>query len=408
MGKGPPFIGKSMLPLIKPGDKPVIARARNYLLNDIAVFKRGEKLMAHRVIYIPPRGTDYLITRGDNNFKDDGEIKRKDILGKVVAVKRGGGEVKLSHIYLSQSLAYLKQLEILSGELTKRKVSFIILKGPLVHIAYSGSPPKRLYLDADILVKGEDYLKAKNILSSLGFKLAKQGAPGNLHSKFPAQEVFIQDKAMFPIVIDLHREAAIGFTKAPGLNKKLLPELGNFNNYLFSSIKEVKINKNFFPILKKEALFVYLLTHLFHHNFQGPHRLSFLVTVAKKKIDWGKLGGTVKKHQLENFVYPGFLMLKKYYQAKFPKKLLEETKPNLGIRLLTKIFLFFNNPFSPSRIDFERTKRFLFILALSPSPLLSKISVFVDKRVYFYFLLTIKSFFSSSSKKASKSLSASS
>ncbi len=92
----------SMMPLILPGDKTVVKKAAKYKVNDIVVFNKSGRLIAHRVIYIPPSGK-YFITKGDNKLKADGKIKKSQILGKVEVIKRNGQMIRLSHFYLSQS-----------------------------------------------------------------------------------------------------------------------------------------------------------------------------------------------------------------------------------------------------------------------------------------------------------------
>jgi len=88
--------GTCMYPCIKPNDILHIepCNMNSLKIGDIAVYRRFNRLFAHRVIRKGDRnGQGYIITRPDSSKAgDDGETFDKDILGLVVKVERKGKE----------------------------------------------------------------------------------------------------------------------------------------------------------------------------------------------------------------------------------------------------------------------------------------------------------------------------
>ena len=96
--------------------------------------------------------------------------------------------------------------------------------------------------------------------------------------------------------------------------------------------RKIKINNEEFLILNTCFLILYLSLHLFHHNFTGAFRYDFLDKVIRKnKLSinkWKDIALIINKYQLQNFIYPVFFFLKKYYQTLIPKNFLNQIKPN--------------------------------------------------------------------------------
>lgn len=93
MNKGKKLIkiesrGVSMLPLIRPKDKvhiEIIKPNQKFHLGDVIVFPFHGHLLCHRIIWIKKKA---VITKGDNTLR--GEIVKplRNIMGKVILVKR--------------------------------------------------------------------------------------------------------------------------------------------------------------------------------------------------------------------------------------------------------------------------------------------------------------------------------
>ena len=384
----------SMAPLILPADKPIIKKTNKYKVSDIVAFKRSEKLIAHRLIYISP-DRSYFITKGDSNHKSDGKISSDNILGVIEKIERGKEFIALKHLYLSQSSTYLKELLKLINKFKKAKIEFVILKGLPIHLHLDGKVPRRLYLDVDILIKKNYYKKVNTVLNKLRFEASKSTLFGK-PIKNPSQISFVKKTKPFYTIIDLHLEPAIGFTKLPHLNE-LISQLKPFTQHLLINTKKVDLEKTGFPILKNEILFVYLLLHLFHHNFKGAHRMELIDNmVRKQKINWDKVEKIVRKYHFENLIYPAVIILIRYYQTPFPNTFIKRVTPSPLVNFVSKLTTQLISPFDSGSRAQEGIKRLILLLLLSPVPATKKVKLLTRKEVKDYFLPTIKSFLRSS------------
>lgn len=85
--------GTSMLPSIRPGDVLVIEASRifNIPLGAIVLWRRGEQLVAHRVVgqIEQAPGRLQLVTRGDRQQYPDKPVGEEEVLGRVTMIQRG-------------------------------------------------------------------------------------------------------------------------------------------------------------------------------------------------------------------------------------------------------------------------------------------------------------------------------
>jgi signal peptidase I len=102
-----------MLPTIRPGSFVTFKKELNYKIGDIIVFSVDSKYIVHRVVAFTG---DLVLTRGDNNTRNDGYVEKEFIRGKVISVK---GESK--NIYELYSLSYIKVRQIFFKVLIKTK-----------------------------------------------------------------------------------------------------------------------------------------------------------------------------------------------------------------------------------------------------------------------------------------------
>ena len=91
---------RSMLPTITSGSFVTFKKELNYKIGDIIVISVDSKYIVHRVV---SSSGDLVLTRGDNNTRNDGYIEKEFIRGKVISVK---GESR--NIYELYSLSYIK------------------------------------------------------------------------------------------------------------------------------------------------------------------------------------------------------------------------------------------------------------------------------------------------------------
>ncbi len=380
----------SMVPLILPEDKVLIIKSNKFFVDDIIAFEQEGKLIAHRLIYLSKDGA-YLINKGDNNHKADQKISKNKILGKIETIKRGEKEINLSHVYLSQSINYLNELNQLDKHFMKEKIPYIVLKGLPLHIFINNLPPKRIYYDIDILIKSSDFQRTAITLKKLGFRKVTSKLFGKAVKK-PTQFTFIKSIKPFPVIIDLHLEVAVGFTKIPPLNQ-LLPESKKLTTLFFKNIKKVKINSHFYPILSESELLFFLFLHLFHHNFREAHRYQIINDLIKnKKINWDKVALYIKKHNFEGLTYPALIFLKKYYRTPVPQSLVKKIEPDIALKIIAKIVAFIIYPFNSLAKNLERVERFFLVFLLSPVKPKKKLRIVVRGETLNYAFLIIKSF----------------
>ena len=83
--------GRSMLPLIAPGSMVRLEHlpAKKIRLGEIIAFKRSSHLVVHRVLKkYHYQGNFLFLEKGDSNLRA-GIVEEKNVLGKIVKVKRG-------------------------------------------------------------------------------------------------------------------------------------------------------------------------------------------------------------------------------------------------------------------------------------------------------------------------------
>jgi signal peptidase I len=92
-----PITGCSMLPLIQEGDRVLVAHScASVRRGDVIVFRRGGRLVAHRVLRIYRRQSEpVFITKGDNVRRLDPPVNGSEVVGRVLTVERGGWQMAL-------------------------------------------------------------------------------------------------------------------------------------------------------------------------------------------------------------------------------------------------------------------------------------------------------------------------
>jgi len=387
--------GESMLPILRENDIIYFKKISfsEIKVNDLIIFKKKNQLITHRVIY---KTKKYLITKGDNNPNSDGKIYPKQILGRVYQIKRNGQIFKPDTLYLIQSTHYFSEIVKIKNEFDKEKINYVFLKGLPLHLYFEGTHPKRLYADCDVLIDKKDFQKAEEILFSFGYKKADTSL-SSFQKKLQDKQVenaYFKTINGFTVVFDLHLEVVFMMTQL-GKLEALYPQklIDDLTEEFLKTKRKIKINNEPFLILDTCYLILYLSLHLFHHNFTGAFRYDFLDKVIKKttraKEILKRVQDDIYKYRLENFVFPVFFLLKKYYQTPFFINFLKEIQPvnpltRKLINKLTKINIFNDDPRFRAGI-----KRFLYLFIFSPSPFWKKILIFFNPQVIFAIFLVL-------------------
>jgi hypothetical protein len=92
-----PLRGSSMLPLLRDGDQVLVSHhLENLQRGDIVVFQRSGGLLAHRVLCVLVGDSrKALITKGDHALKLDPRITQEELIGRVLAIRRGERQMNI-------------------------------------------------------------------------------------------------------------------------------------------------------------------------------------------------------------------------------------------------------------------------------------------------------------------------
>lgn len=401
--------GFSMLPLLRQGDILFIRKIKFQLIkiNDLIMAKNRKQFFTHRVIFKtqdlatfpPPRGSPfghprgvlvaYLITKGDNNLQADRKITPKQILGKVYQIKRNGRIINLENFYLLQSTLYFQEIVKINEIFKKEKIDFVFLKGLPVHLFYERKHPSRIYADCDILIDKADFEKVEKIFVRNGFKKV-DASYSSLHKLLkdkPTEISFFKKIHDFPILFDIHFEPVFLMNQLGKLDA-LYPEkfMRQLTSDFLQAKRTIKVQGEQFFILNSFNLILYLSLHLFHHNYRGIFRLHFLDQVIRfraRELDLYKLISDINKYQVQNFVYPVYWFLQKYYMAPGAGMVLKSIniKPQ-ELKYIKENILNINIFDNESRVRAGIT-RFKNIYHLSPSPLWKKLTIIFNLQIIY-------------------------
>jgi signal peptidase I len=93
-----PISGNCMAPTIRQGDLLVIEHGESHLRKgDILIYKKDDKLLAHRLVYAENTGSGTLLyTKADRKQCLDPPITQDRIQGKVIEVQGGYGRLRFA------------------------------------------------------------------------------------------------------------------------------------------------------------------------------------------------------------------------------------------------------------------------------------------------------------------------
>ncbi len=377
-----------MLPLLRPGDILFFKKIKFHQtkINEIILVKKSNKEIVHRVIY---KKNNYLVTKGDHNPLSDGRTNPNDVFAKVIAVKRSNNKFDLESLYLFQSTLYFQEIVKVNKAFRKEKIAFVFLKGLPVHLFYEKKHPRRIYADSDILIDQTDYEKVEKVFKRNGFKKV-DASYSNLHKLLkdkPTEVSFVKKVNNFPVVFDIHFEPVFLMNQLGKLDA-LYPE--KFMRQLTSDFLQtklaIKVQGEQFFILDISYLILYLALHFFHHNYRGIFRLHFLDQVIRfraRELDLDKLISDINKYQVQNFVYPVFWFLQKYYSTPGASLVLKSINiKSKELKYIKENILNINIFDDESRVQ-AGIARFKNIFQLSPSPFWKKLTLIFNLQIIY-------------------------
>jgi len=243
-------------------------------------------------------------------------------------------------------LLNLKRNLILEQELF-RAISFfkennitaIPLKGPvLAQCLYGDIALRSASADLDLLVKEEDFLRAKELLVGLGYNLVSHNNSEscyNFYLKYLRQLPFRKNNGKEGnLFLELHYDLRGEFVYAP---------LNDF----WQGLNEFDIGKIKVLIPTKENLLLYLCLLILPvyeiTEVRYIYDLHSLVSRYGKEICWDQLGRKIQGSQHESCVYFALKLSKELFQTDIPANFLKELKPGIIKSIILSLWVNNNN-----------------------------------------------------------------
>jgi hypothetical protein len=205
----------------------------------------------------------------------------------------------------------------------------------------------------------------------------------------------------FPVFFDVHLEVAFLMNQI-GRLEALYPQrlIDDLTDKFLKEKQMINIHKESFPILSLENLVIYLALHFFHHNFCGAFRLELLDKVIRNILQipsprspsadgshasevFLSLSEKILKYRLQNFIYPVFLLLQKYFATPLPRNYLVGLQPKKNVWQYIKKKIVTINIFNSEARFAAGIARFKNIFFLSPRPLWMKWLIFFSPAVFY-------------------------
>lgn len=309
--------------------------------------------------------------------------------------------MKIKYVYLVQSTIYFKEIVRINRLLKKQNINFLFLKGLPLHLYYEKSYPKRIYKDCDFLIAKKDYKKAIQTLQESGYKRIDDRLSAKI-TRAKGQEIEISFRKLInnvPVILDIHFGIPITMVHLnklePLYRQKLTDDL---TLDFLDNKKQIMLNGISFSVLNSNYLIIYLAIHFFQHNYRGAFRLELLnkiIKAEKKYLKDDRMRDIIKKYRLENFVYPSFFLVKKFFKSPISKRFLKTIKPLCGNRTMFSPYNYIYKYIIPMNIFTDESRlqaginRFKNLFFLSPQPLWRKSLVFFNPQVIFSIIWVI-------------------
>lgn len=228
---------------------------------------------------------------------------------------------------IASVLYHQEALKDITAAFEDRGVPFILLKGEALSKALYPQEGVRPYGDIDLLIRPEAYESAKTILMELGFRLRQTAREAERLRLFGELEF---DKDGPPtLTVDLHWDT---------LMTSWEPQSLLTDNETWTSLDHFRLGNRAIPILKGEALLLYLCVHFaFHHVFDGLLLLCDLFLILRRdaeRTDWDRLIAMANRCQCRHALYCSLYFAKSLMAAPVPDLILDSLRPSALIRTL--------------------------------------------------------------------------
>jgi Uncharacterised nucleotidyltransferase len=236
---------------------------------------------------------------------------------------------QLRHYFQSNSLRNLSMM----GELLKllrafeeRGITAVPYKGPVLAACIYGNLALREFIDIDILVRKQDIIRVRMLLTSLGYRqevlLNQSQEAAFLRSQ--QEYVFSRNGGS---IIEIHWAVTPRNYSFP-----LDPE------DLWERLQEVRLGGDIVPTLSPEDLLLFLCVHGSKHFW---HRLAWIGDVAEliraqKGMDWERLVGRAESLGSRRMLLLGLFLANDLLAARLPETILQMVRADLKVEALAR------------------------------------------------------------------------
>lgn len=382
--------GVSMYPLLHPGDLIEFQKISplQVKMNDIVLLYLNEKFITHRVIYLTK---NTIVTRGDNNPKEDDRVTLEHIIAKVVRFKRKGIWYNMGDIYINQSLVYISEIAQIAHQLQKANIKHVYIKGLVASLKYLHHFPQRIYSDIDLLIHRSDIFSVQTLFKKAKYRRLDDYwlslfSPPKLDHRYEVD--YVKKIRGIPVVFDVHLEPVFLMIKMKGMDLLYRDSLrAKLGAHFIQNATSLTVMGTKVPVCSSSDQVLYLLLHIFHNNFTDSIRLHLVDQVVRKTMKslyWKHFQKITLQFKLEGYVYPSLILLRRYYKTPIPSSIITSLQPKGVIKQFVSNYVIRNtNIFrSPTRIS-GGILRFALSILLSPEPLYRKLLILIHPKTLF-------------------------
>jgi len=218
-------------------------------------------------------------------------------------------------------------LEVVS----RKKLSIVFLKGFALMKTLYLNQGLRMMCDVDILIKEEELLEIKNILTQLDFSIGAQEALKQ-EQKYEIEMNFTKQINISQVMmIDVHWKLA--YDRPYKLN---LP-------FLWERTQKIRFNEQELTFLSYEDTFLFLVLHIKKHV--RSLTLNFIIDIAEflnkyqDRLNWAYISKIAKSNHILVSVYFSLYLADEFLSIKAPSEILRFSRPNFIKRGLIRILI---------------------------------------------------------------------
>jgi hypothetical protein len=265
---------------------------------------------------------------------------------------RAQWEMRRRHA-VARVLYHQEALRAIASAFEGQRLPFILLKGEAISKVLYPQDGLRPYGDIDLLIRREGYEAAKAILKELGFQIRHPTTEAERRRLFG--EIEFDKEGPISLTVDLHWDTLMASWEPRSIFSE--PET-------WASLDQLRLGNCAIPILKGEALLLYLSVHFaFHHVFDGLLLLCDLFLVLKRGaewFDWDRVIALADRCQCRHALYYALFFAKALMNAQVPSQVLDRLRPPSVIRAIMPAGrLLFRDTLVPLML--ERYVKFLLI-----------------------------------------------